>query len=81
MNSRLFRSLKRKAFESKHKNGEIKLYPEAVLGIFPQAGSQLVPDYLQLIDNNSFQDLETFFQRKNTNGCGYAVGARTRQQQ
>ena len=64
-----FQEFKKEGFESKHKNGEIKLYPEAVLGIFPQAGSQLVPDYLQLIDNNSFQDLETFFQRKNTNGA------------
>ena len=65
-----FQEFKKEAFESKHKNGEIKLYPEAVLGIFPQAGSQLVPDYLQLIDNNSFQDLEAFFQRKSTNGVG-----------
>ena len=67
-----FQEFKKEAFESKHRNGEIKLYPEAVLGIFPQAGSQLVPDYLQLIDNNSFQDLETFFQRKNTNGADKA---------
>ncbi len=29
--------------------GELKLYPEAVLGIFPQAGSFLVPDYDTLI--------------------------------
>jgi energy-coupling factor transporter ATP-binding protein EcfA2 len=29
--------------------GELKLYPEAVLGIFPQAGSYLVPDYNNLI--------------------------------
>ena len=27
------------------RTGELKLYPEAVLGIFPQAGSFLVPDY------------------------------------
>lgn len=32
------------------RNGELKLYPEAVLGIFPQAGSYLVPDYKKLID-------------------------------
>ncbi|MCF0075248.1 AAA domain-containing protein [Dyadobacter sp. CY261] len=32
------------------RNGELKLYPEAVLGIFPQAGSYLVPDYNRLID-------------------------------
>ncbi|HLK96401.1 MAG TPA: DUF4011 domain-containing protein, partial [Hymenobacter sp.] len=33
--------------------GELKLYSEAVLGIFPQAGSYLVPDYDQLIENNA----------------------------
>ncbi len=32
------------------KNGELKLYPEAVLGIFPQAGSYLVPDYNRLLE-------------------------------
>ncbi len=69
-----FQDFKKETFESKHRNGEIKLYPEAVLGIFPQAGSQLVPDYLQLIDNNSFQDLETFFQRKNISGADKATG-------
>jgi len=31
------------------KNGELKLFPEAVLGIFPQAGSYLVPDYNLLL--------------------------------
>ncbi|NIJ51550.1 AAA domain-containing protein [Dyadobacter arcticus] len=33
------------------RNGELKLFPEAVLGIFPQAGSYLVPDYNTLIEN------------------------------
>jgi hypothetical protein len=60
-----FEEFKRESFETEHRNGELKLYPEAVLGIFPQAGSQLVPDYLHIIENNSFQDLETFFQTKN----------------
>ncbi|GAB3778206.1 hypothetical protein GCM10028818_26710 [Spirosoma horti] len=31
------------------RTGELKLYPEAVLGVFPQAGSFLVPDYDTLI--------------------------------
>lgn len=31
------------------RTGELKLYPEAVLGIFPQAGSFLVPDYDTLL--------------------------------
>jgi hypothetical protein len=42
------------------KNGELKLYPEAVLGIFPQAGSYLVPDYdtlLEMSAEDSFQML------------------------
>ncbi|REA62485.1 DNA helicase I [Dyadobacter luteus] len=30
-------------------NGEIKLFAEAVLGIFPQSGSYLVPDYERLL--------------------------------
>src|SRR5690606_13744072 len=30
----------RAEFEELHRDGEIKLFPEAVLGIFPQAGSQ-----------------------------------------
>lgn len=63
-----FQEFKKEGFEGKHRNGELKLYPEAVLGIFPQEGSQLVPDYLHLIESNSFQDLEAFFQRKNVSG-------------
>ena len=42
------------------KNGELKLYPEAVLGIFPQAGSYLVPDYnklLEMSEQDTFQML------------------------
>ncbi|SFD50482.1 AAA domain-containing protein [Spirosoma endophyticum] len=31
------------------RTGELKLYPEAILGIFPQAGSFLVPDYDALL--------------------------------
>ncbi len=33
-------------------NGELKLYPQAVLGIFPQAGSFLVPDYEELVEKS-----------------------------
>ncbi len=62
-----FETFKKNDFDETHKNGELKLFPEAVLGIFPQAGSQLVPDYLHLIENNSISDLEEFFLEKNTN--------------
>ena len=60
-----FKAFKRQEFEETHRNGELKLFPEAVLGIFPQAGSQLVPDYLQLLENDSIKDLEQFFLDKN----------------
>lgn len=60
-----FQQFKREEFDLKHRNGELKLFPEAVLGIFPQAGSQLVPDYLKLIEESSILDLEEFFLNKN----------------
>ncbi|MDB5242831.1 MAG: helicase, partial [Spirosoma sp.] len=41
-----------KSLDQLESTGELKLYPEAVLGIFPQAGSYLVPDYDQLIENS-----------------------------
>lgn len=60
-----FQQFKKDEFDLKHRNGELKLFPEAVLGIFPQAGSQLVPDYLKLLEENSILDLEDFFTNKN----------------
>lgn len=59
-----FLEFKKDEFNEAHHNGELKLFPEAVLGIFPQAGSQLVPDYLHLIENNAVSDLEEFFIQK-----------------
>ncbi len=56
-----FSEFNKEEFEDRHKNGELKLFPEAVLGIFPQAGSYLVPDYLDLIKNEKIDDLEEFF--------------------
>ena len=56
-----FKQYKKDEFDKDHRNGELKLFPEAVLGIFPQAGSQLVPDYLNLIENSTIKDLEEFF--------------------
>ena len=63
-----FQEFNKQDFDDGHHYGELKLYPEAVLGIFPQAGSQLVPDYLQLIESNSINDLEHFFLKKNNVG-------------
>lgn len=59
-----FQDFKKKNFDEQHRNGEIKLFPEAVLGIFPQAGSQLVPDYLELIEENKYATFDDFFAAK-----------------
>jgi len=56
-----FADFKKADFEEQHQNGEIKLFPEAVVGIFPQAGSYLVPDYLHLLEEDSSVDIEDFF--------------------
>ena len=59
-----FEEFKRDDFESKENNGEIKLFPEAVLGIFPQSGSNLVQDYTALSELNQFKDLDEFFEER-----------------
>lgn len=52
----------REELESDNKMGMLRLFPQAILGIFPQAGSYLVPDYLHLIANNQEKEIEDFFQ-------------------
>jgi DNA polymerase IIIc chi subunit len=59
-----FITYRKDEFEAQHQTGELKLFPEAVLGIFPQAGSYLVPDYLDLLENNKINDLEEFFEER-----------------
>jgi hypothetical protein len=44
-----FEARKGSELQQSELNGEIKLFAEAVLGIFPQSGSYLVPDYEQLL--------------------------------
>lgn len=61
-----FKNYKKSEFEKNEKEGELKLYPEAVLGIFPQSGSYLVPDYTYLLENEQkVQDIEEFFLSRN----------------
>ena len=61
-----FRNFNKSEFEQKENTGVLKMFPEAVLGIFPQSGSYLVPDYLKLIEGNESEDLEDFFAKKIT---------------
>lgn len=56
-----FENFTKADFVDNEKEGELKLYPEAMIGIFPQAGSHLVPDYNMLIQNNNIEDIESFF--------------------
>ena len=56
-----FEGFKKADFEKTERDGELKLHPEAVLGIFPQAGSYLVPDYLHLLETDQYVDIEEFF--------------------
>ena len=59
-----FMDYRRTDLEFREKTGVLKLCQEAVLGIFPQAGSYLVPDYMTLIENDLINDLEGFFLSK-----------------
>ncbi len=63
---RNFSEFNKQDFEELHKNGELKLFPEAVLGIFPQSGSYLVPDYEKMQKESTFSDLEDFFASKHS---------------
>src|SRR5690606_11626539 len=58
-----FQEYKKADFDAAHHVGELTLFPEAVLGIFPQAGSQLVADYKYLMEAENFADIDAFFLR------------------
>lgn len=59
-----FPDLKKSQLDTNEKTGTLKMYPQAVLGIFPQAGSYLVPDYVKLLERDDSADLEDFFLKK-----------------
>ncbi|SMG21311.1 Superfamily I DNA and/or RNA helicase [Marivirga sericea] len=61
-----FKNFKKTDFEETEKEGELKLFPEAAIGIFPQSGSYLVPDYSYMLDKEQeVQDIEEFFLSRN----------------
>ena len=59
-----FIDLRKDSFQKKTKTGQLKLQSQAILGIFPQSGSYLVPDYLKLLEEGKFEDLESFFESR-----------------
>lgn len=56
----LFEKLLKADIETVEKNGELKLFPQAVLGIFPQGGSFLIEDYENMLRNETFDNEEGF---------------------
>ena len=59
-----FQSYKRIEFSKEHGNGTgiLRVFPEAVLGIFPQSDSYLAPDYRSMIESGKYQTSNDFFQ-------------------
>ncbi len=61
-----FSNFKKSELEESEDTGSLKLFPEAVLGIFPQAGSYLVPDYVHMLEENKFPGIEELFLSKSS---------------
>jgi DNA polymerase IIIc chi subunit len=63
-----FQKFTKSDLEQLEHNGELKLFPQAVLGIFPQAGSYLVPDYSPLTPDGGIKSIGSvneYFASKN----------------
>lgn len=64
---REFEDIKKETLHEQQK-GELKLYPQAILGLFQQTGSFLTEDYDQLIEEKGDQELDLeklFYSEKN----------------
>ncbi|WP_422008427.1 AAA domain-containing protein [Roseivirga pacifica] len=59
-----FEPTTRKEFEEEHRTGEVNVKMEAVLGIFPQADSYLVPDYDFMLAHEDWGHMDDFFANK-----------------
>lgn len=63
-NLRSFVDFKKADYKHQYQQGQLKLSPTAILGIYPQAGSYLVPDYKRLLESQAAGSLEEFFVHK-----------------
>ena len=61
-----FENFTKKTFEKVEEDGQLRLYPEAVIGIFPQADSYLAPDYEVMMGKQEFENLDDFFLQKSS---------------
>jgi hypothetical protein len=57
----VFKNWRKTDFQTQIRTGELTLLQEAVIGIFPQADSYLMPDYDTLLRNENLEDLQDFF--------------------
>ncbi|OEK02175.1 hypothetical protein BFP97_11865 [Roseivirga sp. 4D4] len=57
----------KEGLEFTSQEGEVSIKMQAVLGIFPQADSYLVPDYDFMLDQVKAEDLDQFFESKSLN--------------
>ena len=60
-----FTETNKQEFDKNNDPGNLNLVSEAVLGIFPQADSYLMPDYEFMIQHAKAADLDEFFANKN----------------
>ncbi len=61
----IFQAFSREDFVHQTEIGKLKLRPNAVLGLFPQSGSYLEPDYDLLISRSENPDIENIFLTSN----------------
>jgi len=62
---KLFQKFSKSEYESQFENGILKLEPHCVLGIFPQSGSYLAPDYTTWLETVGEETVEDFYVEKN----------------
>lgn len=67
-----FTQLNRDQMHSAYEQGEMQLKMQAVLGLFPQADSYLVPDYDHLLSHESAEGFEDFFLKRNLSAVAAA---------
>jgi hypothetical protein len=59
------KTYKRQEYQDRYHLGEMRIHPNAVLGIFPQAGSAIAADFDAWAENLSDTSLENFFTDRN----------------
>lgn len=67
-----FPNLKKEQLQAAYEQGEMQLKMQAVLGLFPQADSYLVPDYDHILQRETAEDFEAFFLKRDLSAVAAA---------